>query len=539
MSMRARDGARLDADVYRPAMPGTHPVLLMRQPYGRAIASTLCYAHPTWYAARGYIVVVQDVRGRGSSEGTFRLFEDEASDGFDTIAWAAGLDGSNGAVGMYGFSYQGTDQLLAAALRPPALKALAPAMIGWNVRTDWAYENGAFCLRANLGWAIQIAAETARLAGDAVAFRDLAAAAGAFPVTDLVPARPDLLERYRRYTHYFDWIDRPDDDAAWQRISPSASADELAMHGPPMLFVGGWYDSHLRGTLDAYRAIAAGARVPTQLVVGPWAHSPWTRRVGALDFGAEAIGEIDQLQVRWFDRWLKGVDNGAEGDAPVRLFDLGSNAWADLPAWPQQTARFVLASSGRAAIDERAGVLTPELGGADIDYVVHDPWRPAPSIGGAFGMPGGPVERSAHEQRPDVMTFTTAPLTAPLRLAGDVAAELYLAADVPQFDVACTLARVTSDGRSYELVSGYARVAAPTPNGAVHVPMRATCVSLRAGEALRLSIAGAAFPAYPVNPGTGEDPTTATRLAARVITLGVRFGGATPSALVVCPSPSP
>lgn len=538
--MRTRDGVRLDADVYRPAAPGTYPVLLMRQPYGRAIASTLCYAHPTWYAACGYIVVVQDVRGRGSSEGTFRLFEDEARDGFDTIAWAAQLDGSNGAVGMYGFSYQGTDQLLAAALQPPALKALAPAMIGWDLRTDWAYENGAFCLRANLGWAIQIAAETARLKGDAAAFRDLAAAAGALPLADLVPARPDLMERYRQYTHYFDWIGRPDDDAAWQRISPSASARELAAHGPPMLFVGGWYDTHLRGTLDAYRAIAAGARVPVRLVVGPWAHSPWTRRAGGLDFGVEAIGEIDQLQVRWFDHWLKGVGNGAERDAPVRLFDLGANAWSDLPAWPQHAVRYALASSGRAAIDERAGRLALESGGGDpIDYVVHDPWRPAPSIGGAFGTPAGPLERSAHEQRPDVMTFTTAPLTAPLRLAGDVTAELFVSADAPQFDVACTLSRVTSDGRSYELASGYAHVAAPAADGAVRVPMRATCVSLRAGEALRLSIAGAAFPAYPVNPGTGGDPTTATRLEARVITLGVRCGGATPSALVVSMAPSP
>ena len=183
-SLRTRDGVRLDADIYRPDAEGSHPVLLMRQPYGRKIASTVCYAHPQWYAQHGYIVVIQDVRGRGTSEGVFRTLQDEAADGADTIAWAAALPGSNGRVGMYGFSYQGTDQLLAASLAPPALRALAPAMIGWDLAQDWAYEGGAFCLQAGLGWAIQIAAESAKLAGDAAAFDDLRRAAQALPLLD-------------------------------------------------------------------------------------------------------------------------------------------------------------------------------------------------------------------------------------------------------------------------------------------------------------------------------------------------------------------
>ena len=147
-SMRTRDGVRLDADVYRPDGNGAFPVLLMRMPYGRQIASTICYAHPSWYANQGYIVVIQDVRGRGTSEGVFRLFADDVADGEDAISWAASLPGASGAVGMYGFSYQGTNQLLAASSGAPALKALAPAMIGWDIGSDWAYENDAFCLAA-------------------------------------------------------------------------------------------------------------------------------------------------------------------------------------------------------------------------------------------------------------------------------------------------------------------------------------------------------------------------------------------------------
>jgi putative CocE/NonD family hydrolase len=534
-SMLTRDGVRLDADIYRPEATGPHPVLLMRQPYGRKIASTICYAHPAWYAAQGYIVIVQDVRGRGTSEGSFRLFADEADDGFDAIAWAALFPGSNGAVGMYGFSYQGTDQLLAATRRPPALKAIAPAMIGWDVRADWAYENGAFCLRAGLGWAIQIAAETARLAGDDVAFADLLAAAAVLPLGDRLPARPEVLERYRRYTHYFDWLDEPEGSPYWQRMSPSLSAAELARDGPPMLFVGGWYDTHLRGTLDAYRAIAAAGHVPAHLVIGPWSHSPWTRRVGALDFGPAAIGEIDQLQVRWFDRWLKPVANGIDREAPVRLFDMGQRDWIDLPAWPHHCMRFHLSRrGGRVAIDERDGVLALEPSpSVATDYVVHDPWRPAPSIGGVFGTPPGPIDRLTVESRPDVLTYSTVPLTQTIRIAGDVTAELRVTADTPDFDISCVLSRVTAAGASYEIAAGYCRVDASSVHSILTVPMRATCVTLVPGEALRLSIAGAAFPAYPMNTGDGGDPTIGTRAAGQIITLAVTHGAAMGSSLLV------
>ncbi|WP_439566425.1 CocE/NonD family hydrolase, partial [Gloeocapsopsis crepidinum] len=144
-SMLTRDGVRLDADIYRPDAEGEFPVLLMRQPYGRAIASTVVYAHPSWYAAHGYIVVIQDVRGRGTSQGEFKLFVNEIEDGEDAVNWAADLPGSNGKVGMYGFSYQGMTQLYAAVAKPPALKTICPAMIAYDLYSDWVYAGGAFC----------------------------------------------------------------------------------------------------------------------------------------------------------------------------------------------------------------------------------------------------------------------------------------------------------------------------------------------------------------------------------------------------------
>jgi putative CocE/NonD family hydrolase len=160
VSMTTSDRTRLDASVWRPDAPGRFPVLLMRPPYGRAIASTLVYAHPAWYAAQGYVVVVQDVRDAGTSEGTFRLFETEEADGAETVAWALDLPGCLGRLGMYGFSYQAMTQLLALAGGAGG-RVLAPAMTGWTIRTDWAWEGGAFAFAAGLGWAARSRPATA------------------------------------------------------------------------------------------------------------------------------------------------------------------------------------------------------------------------------------------------------------------------------------------------------------------------------------------------------------------------------------------
>jgi uncharacterized protein len=529
LSMWTRDGVRLDADVYRPVSSERSPVLLMRQPYGRRIGSTVCYAHPQWYAAQGYVVVIQDVRGRGTSAGEFDLFVHEAEDGADAVAWAAELPGANGAVGMYGFSYQGTAQLLAAARSGAALKALAPAMIGWDLRNDWGYENDAFCLQSNLSWATQIGAETARLAGEVEAFAELYAVSRSLPAHGARAARPDFIERHGHYTHYPDWLARHDDESYWRSMSPSALASDVDL---PMLFVGGWYDSHLPGTLAAYRHYATAASAPIRLVVGPWAHLPWGRFLAGADFGAEAVSDIDRLQVAWFDYWLKGRDTGALAGPPVQLFEMGRNRWREFASWPVGCTSLYLAGDGRASVDERSGCLVEAAPGANqTDWLVHDPWRPAPSVGGAFGTPG-PADRSAVDGRGDVLTFTTPPFACEVRLAGEVSAHLWLGCDAPSFDLCCTLSRVTPSGRALALTQGYRRIVPGTRlDRAIEIPMRATCASIAAGEALRLSIAGACFPAYPVNPGSGRNPVDASIDEARIITIGVHHGGSAASSI--------
>ncbi|HEY8507117.1 MAG TPA: CocE/NonD family hydrolase [Steroidobacteraceae bacterium] len=523
--MRTRDGVRLDADIYRPDTGGSYPVLLMRQPYGRRIASTVTYAHPSWYAAQGYIVVIQDVRGRGSSEGEFRPFVHEREDGFDSVQWAAALPGSNGRVGMYGFSYQGMTQLYAAAAKPPALKTICPAMIGYDIDRDWAYEGGAFRLQANLAWAVQVEAETARREGDERRFAALSRAGKALQMTDTTPAMPTSLAPFLAQSFYREWLDREQDAGYWRELSPRSHLAETDL---PALHIGGWYDSFLTGTIACYLDFSARCRSPQQLVIGPWAHLPWGRRVGDLDLGPDASSPIDRLQVAWFDHVLK---KEAPAESGVSLFELGSNRWRSFDQWPQGTPfPLYLGSTGIAAIRSDDGRLVSEPATTTTaDTFVHDPWRPAPSVGGHAGFGAGPVERSSVDERSDVLVYTTAPFESPRTFAGNVEAHIWCDADAPSFDLSLVLSEVRADGRVYCITQGYLRVRAGDGVQCHKVEMRAMCACIPAGHALRLSVSAACFPAYDVNPGAGTPVAQARLIEQKVITVRVLSGRAHPS----------
>lgn len=528
ISMRTRDGVRLDADLWRPEGDGPFPVLLMRQPYGRSIASTVVYAHPSWYARHGYIVVIQDVRGRGTSEGKFRTLANEVADGADTLDWVAELPGSSGAVGMYGFSYQSATQLFAAASGHPALKTICPSMGPWDTYADMAYDGGAFRLHAGMGWGLQLSVEGARLAGDVAAYQALLSAARSLPLGGAVPAMPEVLQRYGHYGHYLDWVSHTQPGPFWDEISPSRYADRIRL---PMLHIGGWYDAMLSGTLAGYRAMAAkeGAG-PQRLVVGPWIHIPWASKVGEVEFGDAATNRIDHLQLRWFDHWLKGKDTGMLREPPVRLFEM-SGGWRYLPAWPTAQQAFYLTSAGRAGLDPAEGrlVVGPEYNVEDV--FVYDPWRPTPSSGGHKAYPPGPVDRRTLDLRNDVLTFTTAPVEQETLLAGDVTATLFIGADQPSFDVAAILSLVHVDGKVINLTEGYARV--DDKRSPVEVSLRATAACVPKDAALRLSVAGGSYPAHPVNNGDGSSPDRARLIDQRIITLTLRHGPSHPSRLML------
>lgn len=538
-SMLTRDQVRLDADIYRPDAEGEFPVLLMRQPYGRAIASTVVYAHPTWYAAHGYIVVIQDVRGRGTSEGEFKLFTHEIEDGFDSLTWAASLPGSTGQVGMYGFSYQGMTQLYAAAAKPTALKVICPAMIGYDLYTDWAYEGGAFCLQANLSWAIQLATETARLQRDEVAYQALYAASRHLPLHDLLPARPDILTNLAPDSFYQEWLDHPEPGEYWEQLSPKQHLQAVDL---PMLHIGGWFDTFMRGTLNLYKDMAARSSYPQYLVVGPWAHLPWGRKVGTLDYSSEAVSMVDWWQIDWFDQFLKGVKTGILDEPSISLFEMGSNSWRSFEQWPSAYQKcYFLSSTGLSSVRESGTLVDSVTETCPNDVFVHDPWRPVPALGGHASVPVGSCDRASLDSRTDVLTYTTIPLAEDLHLAGDVRVEVWCTADTPSFDLCAVLSQVRTDGSVYNFTQGYVRVVTleedtseiSLTKEAVRISLQPTCVRISKGHALRLSLSAACFPAYPVNPGTGAFPGEVRLIDAQVITLAVSCGGDQPSQVVL------
>ena len=554
-SMTTRDGIRLDADIYRPNSTEDLPVLLMRQPYGRAIASTVVYAHPRWYASQGYMVVIQDVRGRGTSTGKFDLFTHEVADGYDSVTWAAQLPYSTGKVGMYGFSYQGMTQLYAAVGRPSALCAIAPAMSAYDLYTDWAYENGAFCLYANLAWAIQLAGETARLQGDEAVYLELYRASRNLPLNDAIPANPELMRRLAPDSFYHQWLHNSDPEAEyWQQRSPKYLLNDVDL---PMLHVGGWFDPYLRGTFNLYQTMSAKSQYPQHLVVGPWAHLPWGRRLGAIDYGNEAQNPIDDMQIRWFDHFLKGQDTGILTESPISLFEMGSNQWRESDRLEGSQQVYYLASDGLASIREDSGSLwqyEPEISDLSlsssgelletdfvsnispldncVDTIVHDPWRPVPALGGHATYPGGSWERSSLDCRSDVITYTSPPLATDLHLAGEITLQIYCSAEQPSFDLGAVLSILQPDGKVFNFSQGYIRVSDRTPEiQPIYLTLQPTCICIAAGHSLRLSLSAASFPAYPVNPGTNQLPHETHLIDLEIITISVYSGENYPSSI--------
>ena len=547
VSMTTRDGVRLDADIYRPDTTEKLPILLMRQPYGKAIASTVVYAHPKWYAAQDYIVVIQDVRGRGTSEGEFKLFGHEIADGIDTIDWLSQLPGSTGKIGMYGFSYQGMTQLYAAVGKSTSLKAIAPAMVGYDLFSDWAYENGAFCLYANLGWAIQLAAETARLKGDEEAYLQLYRASRSLPLSGSVPALPEVMRKYAPDSFYHDWLKHSQPGEYWQKLSPKYLLEDVDL---PMLHIGGWFDPYLRGTLNLYQAMSQKSQHPQKLIVAPWAHLPWGSKLGARDYGIEAQNYIDQMQIRWFDHFLKDIDTDITKEASVSLFEMGSNQWREFDHFPtveasDQANNYYLASNGLAATQENAGLLLsketidinkPKSDRSDLadfsvgeDIIVHDPWRPVPALGGHATFPGGSFDRAALDCRSDILTYTSAPLEAELHVVGSPMVELYCECDKSSFDICVILSEVTPEGKVYNFSQGYIR--ASQAENLITIPLQATCYQIKTGHSIRLSIAAACFPAYPVNSGMSRSLAESRLIEREIITVSILSGEDYPSAI--------
>jgi putative CocE/NonD family hydrolase len=517
-----RDGLELTADVYRPAGAGRHPVLVMRLPYDRRFAQNYLYAHPSWYAAKGYAVVAQDVRGRWGSDGRFDPLVNEGLDGADTVAWAAEQPWSNGRVGMYGFSYPGMSQLLVAAEQPPGLRAVVPALAPSQLRDGWIYDGGAFSLAFALGWAIELGVGEARRRSPSLEPDLLAAAAnpgrwfGHRPLRDL-----PLFRELGICDFYFDWIEHETDGAWWAERQVEGRYDRIRV---PALHVAGWYDVFVDGSLTNWAGLRDRARVPQRLVVGPWHHLPALVPAGPIPFGKASQRDLDADQLSWFDLWLRDQDDGVTARPPVSAYLTGADRWVELDDWPPADAmpvRWWLHSRGRANTMAGDGTLSNlEPGDEPPDVFVYDPAQPVPSAGGHSCCdpgyaPMGSADQVAVEVLQGVLVYTSAPLTRPLVLAGQVEAELHAVTSAVDTDWVVKLCSVDERGRSLNLQEGIVRARfrdsldAPEPlvPGEVvtyRVQLGSVFHRFAAGHRVRMQVSSSSFPAWEPNLNTGH-----------------------------------
>jgi putative CocE/NonD family hydrolase len=542
---RMRDGISLRADVYRPASGGTHPVLLMRQPYGKGLAQSQIMRHPIWYARQGYVVVVQDIRGRWDSEGEFDLHVPDVEDGYDSVEWAAQLDGSNGRVGMYGNSFGALTQLQAAIARPPHLVAIAPAMSTLDFYRYRFYRNGMPAIGFMHMWATTLGAGHASRLGDhreaaqlfSTTGRRLESVYGHLPLREA----PGLTPRHAPMYHT--WLDHQTYDDYWKQISMERRLSEIEV---PAIHFGGWYDLYCDSTVRAYtglreRAATQRARESQYLLFGPWGHGPvLSQFIGDRDFGPDAIPAVDEEIIRWYDHWLKQDRPSAYPAARARIFVLGDNQWREFPDWPPAdttpTSIYISSTSGATSTAGDGRLVLKAVEDEQPDTYVYNPRNPVPSFAGKPDQdparnPIGPIDHQRIETRNDVLVYTGEPLDARLELAGWVTVELWASSSATDTAFTAKLLEVLPDGRAYNLCDSIIRAASrdsvedPQPLvpftpyrfsfevGPIHA-------AIRTGHRLRLEISSSNYPAYarhlnyfgPLDQGTLEDARYATQL---------------------------
>jgi putative CocE/NonD family hydrolase len=542
-----RDGATLMSNVYRPAETGEYPVLLTRLPYGKDLPLGTSVLDPAKAAEAGYIVVVQDVRGRYRSEGKFVPFVNEYEDGYDTVEWAAGLQGSDGSVGMYGLSYFGKTQWHAAVMKPPSLKSMVPGLTWGNHLNGVQMRGGVQEVGLMHYWAQtaltldllfrRYAEDKGRIGEklpELVDTIDTLLAGGGYDVLPLADLpNPDELAPFVE-----GGFRRGVDHEGWEYLNIEGKYENVYA---PTFHIGGWYDCFIGETLRQYAAMKersreAGMR-PPQLMVGPWTHGEFGSTQGDLDFGIGSSGfflnyrgDLTDAHLRWFDATLKAEEGALEGTPPVQVFVMGENRWRGYAEWPvpgSHEEEWYLRSGG--SLRREAGAAGDEP--ARYDY---DPDDPVPTVGGSILMADihrpGPRDQREIEGRPDVLLYTSPVLESPHRVLGSVYVTLFAASSAPDTDFVARLVDVYPDGRAICVADGILRASAresyPAPGvvrpvapspiepGAVYeyvIDLWAAGITFLPGHRMRVEITSSSHPRWERNLNTGESAIRSAR----------------------------
>ena len=527
-----RDGTILRANVTRPAAKGRFPVLLERSPYNKEGGSENVVGSPEFYAARGYAVVIQDVRGRFASDGDFYPFRDDGAgtnrDGYDTIEWAAAQPWSDGNIGTIGGSYSGATQYRNALSRPPHLRAMFIRESSADYYQEWVYRGGAFELGFNMGWARNVTySNLPHLATGAEHDCRKGILERAAEEQDdwyaRLPLFPNpVLEGLSDW--YNDWLAHPNDGPYWWQFNVQNGHDQIEA---PIYHLGGWFDVFLGGTLKHYvglkrRARTAKARESQKLIIGPWVHGPANidnQFAGEFDFGLDAAVKLNELRLPWFDYQLKGIDSGIMDDPPVRIFVMGSNQWRNEADWPLPDTRYTPyylragATGSINSLNDATLSAEPPEGAENPDSYVYDPDNPVPSKGGnTLSIPNGVYDQREVEAK--CLTYTSAPLEKALEVTGPVTAALYGMSSARDTDWVVRLTDVHPDGYSRLLCDGILRAryrdSFRRPRrlrpGSVYgfdIDMWATSNTFLPGHRIRVTVTSSCFPRFDRNLNTG------------------------------------
>ncbi len=551
VAMKTRDGVTLFADIYRPVGDEALPVLLTRTPYDKSNSATF----GRMGALRGYIVVIQDVRGRYTSEGEWYTFKHETEDGYDTVEWAAALPQSSGKVGMFSGSYVGATQMLAAIGHPPHLAGICPVVTASNYHENWTYQGGAFEQWFNESWTSGLAQDTAN--------RELRKATNAmvsstvlpltqYPVFNVKAADGAALTK-ELAPYFLDWLAHPNYDSYWKQWSIEENFGSIQV---PALMIAAWYDIFQGGSIRNYLGIRAHggsetARNSTQLVVAIGGHSGWSRKVGDVDFGSDAPFDENAITLDWYDYLFKGKQNQFANGKSVKIFVMGENKWRDEASWPLERAketRYYLHSDGKANSAAGGGSLTTDAGSKEsADSYVYDPANPVPTVGGPLccdpaHLPGGPRDQKEVESRQDVLVYSTPPLDEDTEVTGPIMLDLFAKSSAVDTDFTGKLVDVGPDGFAQNLTEGILRAryrestseATPIVPGKVYeykVDLWSTSDVFLRGHRIRVEVSSSNFPRFDRNLNTGKSAAESSELVKATNT--ILHDSQHPSALVL------
>ena len=520
MKVPMRDGVLLEADVFRPDAPGKFPTLLLRSYHGTTGFMNMAL----YFARRGYAVAMVDVRGRYDSEGEFEFYVHEPEDGFDTQQWLGQQSWCSGKIGTFGHSYNGFTQLMPAPLQSPHVLCMIPSS-AQQTNFGHIYNEGVLQLNVVI---------TAGLFGSGRVLQPtIAGVYSGDPFLDydeiyrrlpLITALDDIVD----LPNVKKWIQHSTYDDYWKA---HGIRDKYHLIKAPAYFIHGWYGNLLREGWRNFTGFrkqggSPAARQGTRIIVGPWTHRVnYVDPDWAVDFGDDTTYDSLDFHVRWYDFWLKGVENGLEEEPPIKIFVMGANQWRLEHEWPLARTRFTpfyLQSGGKANSLHGDGSLTaggPVLD-APTDGFVYDPEYPVPTLGGRISTNPelqGPRDRRAVQVRPDVLVYTSEPLQEDLEVTGPVELKLYAASSAVDTDFTAALTDVYPDGRAILICEGIHRASfreslehpAPIEPGKVYeytVSLWETSNVFKAGHRIRLEVSSSDYPRYARNLNTGNRP---------------------------------